>query len=174
LPWTSGFFDHVYIMWLIEHLPDSMPMLREARRVLRPGGTVTATETDYTTFKVLPNSVDWDYLAAAQFKYFQRYGNAEPGRQLGGLLRQAGFSDVRNVPVGFHFFHDGGDGLRRHVEYIGGFLEPAIPKLAGLGLDEARLRSGLKHLRSIPEARNGSMTTVVYRAQGQNAGADSS
>ncbi len=164
LPWEDDCFDHVYIMWLIEHLPDSAPVLREAKRVLGPGGTITVTETDYTTFKLLPPSPDWDHLEAAQLAFFTRHGNPVAGRALGVLLRAAGFAEIRNAPVGFHFFQGGGDGLRRHAAYVAEFLEPGIGKMAQRGFDEESLRRGLAHLRSIPEHPEGAMTQSVYRA----------
>jgi ubiquinone/menaquinone biosynthesis C-methylase UbiE len=166
LPWPEGTFDHVFMIWFIEHMPDSLPILREARRVLRPGGTIAATETDYTTFQLTPLSADWDALAAAQYAYFARHGNPIAGRQLGNLLSTAGFSAVRNGPVGFHFFAGGGDGLRHHAEYVAGFLSPGIPQLAELGYDAATLRRGLEHLRRVPALAGGSLTQIVYRAHG--------
>jgi ubiquinone/menaquinone biosynthesis C-methylase UbiE len=166
LPWLEGTFDHVFMIWFIEHMPDSLPILREARRVLRPGGTIVATETDYTTFQVTPLSADWDVLAAAQYAYFARHGNPIAGRELGNLLSAADFSAVRNEPVGFHFFATGGDGLRRHADYIAEFLGPGIPQLAELDYDEATLRRGLEHLRRIPALAGGSLTQIVYRAHG--------
>jgi ubiquinone/menaquinone biosynthesis C-methylase UbiE len=166
LPWPSGTFDHVYIMWLIEHLPAPCPILREAFRVLKPGTTITMTETDYTTFKVDPGSADYEYLEQTQYEYFARYGNPIAGRQLGALLHGAGFIEVVNRPVGFHFFF-GCDAapLREHVDYLAAFIEPGIPTMADrLGRDEMRLRRGLAHLRTLPEHSGSSITTIVYRA----------
>jgi ubiquinone/menaquinone biosynthesis C-methylase UbiE len=168
LPWPDGAFDHVFVMWFIEHLADPLPILREARRVLRAGGTIASTETDYTTFKVTPQSADWDLLEAAQYAFFARHGNPIAGRQLGNLLSDAGFSSVSNRPVGFHFFAgEGGDGLRRHVEYVADFMAPGIRQLAALGYDHATLERGIEHLRRVPALPGGSLTTIVYRARGR-------
>lgn len=169
LPWETDSFDHVLIMWLIEHVNDSTAILHEARRVLRSGGTIAVTETDYTTFKVTPPSADWDYLEKAQYDFYARFGNPIAGRQLGVLLRAAGFEAVRNVPVGFHFFH-GMNGLREHVQYVLGFLEPAVEKMARLGFDKTRVQRGLDHLRRVPDQPDGSMTEIIYRAHGVNPG----
>jgi ubiquinone/menaquinone biosynthesis C-methylase UbiE len=165
LPWSTDEFDHVYIMWLIEHLADSMPLLREARRVLRPGGSICITETDYTTFKVWPPSPDWDHLEQAQFEFFRRHGNPVAGRQLGFLLAAAGFTGISSGPVGFHFFsgHDPA-ALRGHADYVAEFLEPGIDKLAARGYDADRLRRALAHLRSLAARRDAAMTQIVYRA----------
>jgi SAM-dependent methyltransferase len=165
LPWESGRFDHVYIMWLLEHLHDSAPVLREAHRVLRGGGDIAVTETDYTTFKLWPPSSDWDYLEATQLGFFQRHGDPVAGRRLGALLHDAGFARVRNAPVGFHFFRgDDATGLRAHAAYVADFLEPAIETMAGEGADPHRLRRGVAVLRSIADRAGSAMTQIVYRA----------
>jgi len=174
LPWPDRRFDHVFLMWFIEHVPDPMPFLREAHRVLRLGGSIAITETDYTTFQVTPLSADWDYLAAAQHDYYARHGNPIAGRMLGNLLAAAGFTAVKSGPVGFHFFAGEGDGapdLARHVEYVADFIAPGIERMAGLGFDAARLARGIEHLRRVPAAPDGSITTVVYRAHARRGAA---
>jgi ubiquinone/menaquinone biosynthesis C-methylase UbiE len=54
LPHGDGSFDHVWMLWLLEHLTkdDTLEVVREARRVLAPGGTITAIEVDYPTVQL--------------------------------------------------------------------------------------------------------------------------
>lgn len=168
LPWPDASFDHVYMMWFIEHLSDPAPVLKEALRVLRPGGTITINETDYTTFKVWPPSPDWDAMEQAQHDHFLRSGTAIGGRRLAGLLAEAGFERVTSRIMGFHFNHTtDAPALRAHAEYIAGFLEPAVEPLAAQGADAAALRRGIRHLREVvPSHPLGSFTNIVYRGRG--------
>jgi ubiquinone/menaquinone biosynthesis C-methylase UbiE len=50
LPYSDGSFDAAVCGWVIEHLPDPRPALREFHRVLRPGGKflVMCTEDTWT------------------------------------------------------------------------------------------------------------------------------
>ncbi|NGO79491.1 class I SAM-dependent methyltransferase, partial [Streptomyces sp. YC504] len=43
LPFASGGFDAVSLIWLLHLVPDAEPVLAECARVLRPGGVLLAT-----------------------------------------------------------------------------------------------------------------------------------
>jgi len=46
LPFEDGSFEGVILKDVLEHLPDPVSMVREVRRVLRPGGRVFASSPD--------------------------------------------------------------------------------------------------------------------------------
>jgi SAM-dependent methyltransferase len=166
LPWEERRFDHVFMMWILEHVTDARPLLAEARRVLRPGGTITIIETDYSMAHAFPPHPAHDDLMEAQRALFRRSGNALMGRSVGALLNAAGFHEVKSAPAGFHYFTgQPGDPLRDFVDYLLGFLEPMVPLMAAeLGLDRARLGEGIAFMRALPERPEASITQIVFRA----------
>ena len=95
LPYGDASFDVVYAHQVMQHLADPVQALREARRVLRPGGLVAVRDSDYETMVHAP--VDpiierwrdlYHQVAAANG------GQADAGRFLGGWVREAGFVDA--------------------------------------------------------------------------------
>ena len=49
MPYDDGEFDIVVLHTLISHVDDPLQVLREARRVVRPGGTVAVFDGDYAS-----------------------------------------------------------------------------------------------------------------------------
>ena len=47
LPFGPETFDHVFVCFLLEHLPDPLLALGNLRKVLRSGGTITVIEGDH-------------------------------------------------------------------------------------------------------------------------------
>jgi SAM-dependent methyltransferase len=53
LPYMDGCFDAIVCGWVLEHLPDPRPGLRELARVLRPGGKLLLLATEDTLMGAL-------------------------------------------------------------------------------------------------------------------------
>ena len=168
LPFEDASVDHVYCMWVLENTGEAIAreILREAFRVLRPGGTIALTETDYSSFRTYPESENLRALFSAQYKHYLTHGHAFAGRCLGPWLKSAGFAKATNVSPGFTHFADGTSRLEAHANYIADFLEPALVPLSNTGFSVEQLRTGVHDLRQLHTRPEASLTTTVYRGIG--------
>jgi len=78
LPFRPETFDHIFVCFLLEHLPDPIRSLKNMKEILRPGGTITVIEGDQLQREM--------------------GGNALIGRELWHLMTDAGFTKVAVSP----------------------------------------------------------------------------
>jgi hypothetical protein len=99
LPFAPGCFDHVFLCFVLEHLPDPMAGLAALKTSLKPGGTITVIEGDHGSTYFHPDS-DAARAAIACQVALQRCsgGDALIGRRLYPLLAQAGFDAISVSP----------------------------------------------------------------------------
>lgn len=99
LPFDPHAFDHVFVCFVLEHLPNPVEALRHLKRLLKPGGTITVIEGDHGSAYFYPDSEAAHQAIACQVKLqAQAGGNALIGRQLFPLLTAAGFANCRVSP----------------------------------------------------------------------------
>jgi SAM-dependent methyltransferase len=167
LPFEDDSFDHVWMMWFLEHVADPVAVLREARRVLVPGGAITAIEVDYATARAEPTTPALDVLIRAMAQGMAAAGWSDAGTLLPGWLREAGFNDI---DPGERPFWWQGDDLAGQASYAADVLESALPSLSRLtATGEEELRAGLQDLRSLRTHSGAGLGWVVHKSTGRNA-----
>lgn len=97
-PFADETFDRVHGSWVLEHVKKPLAVLREVRRVLRPGGYCHFIEVDNASFDTSPAFPEVKQVFEA-LNTAQKAAGGDPylGTRLGALLTEAGFSEVRVV-----------------------------------------------------------------------------
>jgi ubiquinone/menaquinone biosynthesis C-methylase UbiE len=95
LPFEDAAFDVVHAHQVLQHLADPVRALREARRVVKPGGIVAARDADYGTMVHDPHEPRLDrWLELYQQVARRDGGEPDAGRRLAGWFTAAGLSDL--------------------------------------------------------------------------------
>jgi ubiquinone/menaquinone biosynthesis C-methylase UbiE len=149
LPYENSSFDQVWMMWTLEHMTedDATTALREARRVLVPGGTITCIETDYATIKTSPQTPALRSTLTAVAEAMRAFGQSDAGTQLWGWLDETGFSGIE---PGERLFSFGLPDIAQWAGYLADTVEATVTSISSVATtaDEGVLRQGVRELRA--------------------------
>jgi ubiquinone/menaquinone biosynthesis C-methylase UbiE len=171
LPFADGAFDRVVLVWFLEHLPDEasrLAALREARRVLRRGGRIDTTETDYGLFRATPRDEAVDAFLSAFVACFNRHGDAHVGPRVASLLERAGFVSTESRMHGLHFWTPSRRaGLEAFTAYVLDFVEPELGRMTeGLDPDaRALVERGAARFRALAARDDASFSATIWRTR---------
>lgn len=91
MPYADASFDVVFCHQVLQHVSDPVEILKEMRRVAKPGGIVAAREADYKSFAWYPEPAGLDFWLASYQKTARACGG-EPNA--GRYLRLVRFDIV--------------------------------------------------------------------------------
>lgn len=99
LPFDPESFDHIFVCFVLEHIPLPVKALEVLKKLLKIGGSITIIEGDHGSTYFYPDSAAAHKAIQCQVELQKRAGgNANIGRELFPLVTQAGFSSVRVSP----------------------------------------------------------------------------
>jgi SAM-dependent methyltransferase len=95
LPFADNSFDGAFICWVLEHTQKPAALLKEIKRVIKPGGPLYCTEVFNSRLYIHPPSAAID----AYWEAFNRYqrelgGDPDVGIKLANLALEAGFAEA--------------------------------------------------------------------------------
>lgn len=114
LPFENDSFDVAHCHAVLMHAPDTVAVLAEVRRVLKPGGIISSREMFVDSSFLEPSMRDgWETFA----KLIEANGgHPQIGRELKRLFLEAGFRDIR-ASVSFEPFCTDED-----INFLHGFI----------------------------------------------------
>jgi ubiquinone/menaquinone biosynthesis C-methylase UbiE len=154
LPFEDESFDHVWMMWFLEHIAEPVEVLREARRVLVPDGVITAIEVDYATCRAEPSTPAIEALFRAMVRSMAAAGWSDAGTRLPGWLSDAGFHQIDEGERSF-WWH--GEDLSVQANYAADVMESALA-------DKEELRAGLEDLRGLAGHPGAGLGWVLHKS----------
>jgi SAM-dependent methyltransferase len=133
LPFPNASFDAVFAHTLLEHLREPLQVLREMRRVLKPGGVAAVRDPDYGTALRLPSTPMLEKAAQLLTRLREHVGGSptyalRPRR----LLREAGF--VRVYAFAFAECQGSPEATRALADLLANVLE--APTTVGVAVEQ--------------------------------------
>lgn len=136
LPFEPNSFDHIFVCFVLEHLPHPVKALNILKKYLKIGGTITVIEGDHGSTYFFPDGESAHKVISCQVELQKRAGgNANIGRELYPLLNEAGYGAIHVSPR--MVYVDAG-----RPELVDGFTRKTFTAMIE-GVRESALAAGL-------------------------------
>ena len=169
LSYKPATFDHVFVCFVLEHLPDPAVALQIFKQILKPGGTITLIEGDHGSGFWTPETVDsrkaWKGLIDSQIALGH---NPNIGRRVYPLLNDAGYQ-VRDVSPRWVYADQSNSSLLQGV--INQIIAPMVYSAEKQVLDSAYMKRGewdrgLNDIREVARHPEGTFFYTWFKGVG--------
>lgn len=163
-----GSFDLAHTRFVLEHLREPLPVVKQMVRAVRPGGRIVLADDDHQLLRLWPEPPLFTALWRAYLQSYEHLGN-DPniGRRLVALLVEAGAEATRNT---FVFFGSckGEPHFPDYAENLIGVVNGARETVVDAGLlDEASFDAAIAALREWSRDRTATLWYAVSWAEGR-------
>jgi SAM-dependent methyltransferase len=151
LPFGDGTFDGAFLCWILEHVENPQPVLRELHRVLVPGAPVVVSEVMNATLYLDPPSPRvMAYWSAFNQLQLALHGDPYVGAKLGHHLHHAGFRAIQTEPRDVIFDDRDPAARAAFCGYCTDLLLSAAPALLAAGrVEQADIEAMREELAAI-------------------------
>ncbi|CAN8101648.1 unnamed protein product [Discula destructiva] len=129
LPYADASFDVVFCHQVLQHVGDPVGILREMRRVAKPGGVVAAREADYKSFAWHPEPSGLDRWLVWYRKTARACGGEpDAGRYVHQWAKEAGFQKEHLTLSWSTWFYTGEAAMKFGDNWAGRALHSSFAK----------------------------------------------
>ena len=135
-------YDGAFLCWFLEHVPKPGPVLSEARRLLKPGARLYASEVfNQSFFLAPPSELIESYWRQFNERQIELGGDPNVGPKLGALLSGAGFRKISTEVRALQFDARNRRERSRFLEYFAKLTASGASSLIASGRVDSRSRA---------------------------------